>query len=193
MNIEQPLVFRLGEIMTAFDRILGHVGRHCKCLSQVHFQRLLAYELMASPEILNYNDVVTTQHGHVYMHQRAAVSPTHHPEKMGYFVLRAPCLPLVVLLLDHYEPARGKNATFYKHMTETIVAHFPQQQCCWYNVSNKKACACQAMNLETQKQHAYVFCHKHWSLVLRHEEVDDTTPMYPPSETTLDEWLDMIV
>lgn len=189
MDVEQTLVFRLGETMGALDRILLHLDESRKCLSKNSFHRLVAYELMACPEVLNYNDMVRSQDGRVYMQQNIAW--THAPVKKGYFVLRAPFLELVALLLRHYRKD-WKNAAFYGSMTGAIVSAFPQRQCCWYNVSKKKACACEAKSLETQKGQAYVFCLKHWSPVLRQETAEDTS-LCPPSEMNLDDWLQTIV
>ena len=190
MDIEQSVVFRLVETIEALDGILEKLPEDGKGLarSTTSFHRLVAYELMATPQILDYNHLFKTTNGLVYMEQRVTCAQTS--SEKGFFVLRAPLLPLVTLLLDHYH---SHSTTDWKDtIIRAIVLRFPQHQCCWYNVNKKKACACEARHLETQKDQCYVFCHKHWSPVLRGEKVEETA-LCPPSEMNLDDWLQTIV
>lgn len=198
MDITQPVVFRMGETLVAFHNILRELDESSKCMSSKTFRRLVAYELLASPALLNYNYLFTTYGGAVYMEQRMLSRATIDRDsdgavaKKGYLVLRAPLLGLVGLLLEHRVP-EWQTREHVSMLIQRIVDEFPQHHCCWYNVRKKKACACDVKHLETQTHNAYRFCNKHWSPALREEYEEDVGMLCPPSEANLDEWLKTIV
>jgi hypothetical protein len=184
MDIEQTVIFRVGEMMEVFHLILRKLDEEGARMSPTNVARLVSFELLASPEMLEYNSVLKTTNGLLYTHQ----DMTPACRKKGFFVLRAPLLPLVTMLLDRH-PGDWDHA----ETTRAILSEFPQKECCWFNVNKKKACACASTSIETQRRHqAYVFCHKHWSPVLRQER-EEQSVMYPSSETNLDDWLETIV
>jgi hypothetical protein len=103
-------------------------------------------------------------------------------------IVRAPFLELVTLLLQNmaYKDSLPE-------LTQIVVSHFAQHQCCWYSVCKKKACSLDGLSSSVKE--GYVFCRKHWSSVLKKELVVGNGRMCPPSEleTVIDEWHDMIV
>lgn len=189
MDVNQTLVICLGKLMLALDRVLEGLDQSYKCLSTPAFHRLVAYELLASREMLDFNYIFLTQDGQTYMEKRQASSSVS--TKKGFMVLRAPFLKVVTLLLENYTK-EWRSPEYLRNLTQTIVSRYKQHHCCWYNVNKKKACPSEAMELDSQRSQGYVFCRKHWSPMLRKEEVEHGT-MCPPSETALDEWLETIV
>ena len=193
MDIEQIVVFRPEEIVELVATILHKMDEDCNPLPTPSLLRLVAFELMASPEILKYNTVLNTTAG-VYTRQDIALECP----QPGFVVFRAPLLSLVTMLLDHrMDQWTAANTTC------TILTWFLQDKCCWYNANQKKACACEAVetqvSVETsddntvtdlQTHRSSMFCRKHWSPVLRQAKEEERSTMYPSSETNLDEWLE---
>lgn len=192
MDIEQTVVLSLHQTMTAVDRIVRRLDPSRKSLSTQAFRRLVAYELLASPETTNFNHAFTTQSGHLYVEQRTASSDEQQTSE-GCMVLRAPLLQAVGIILDAYV-ASGNTPESMEALARSIVAQHKQRLCCWFSVSKKKACPCDAVELPTQaQQHVYVFCNKHWSPVMRKEGTHESDVIRPSSETDLDDWLEAIV
>lgn len=190
MDVNQTLVISLGKLMVALDRVVKDLGKSVKCMSTDAYHRLVAYELMASREVLDFNYIFKTKDGDMYMETRQSSLVTQSSQK-GFVILRVPFLKAVTLLMEEYTE-NWKNVVHLKKLRGILVSRYKQRQCCWYSVSKKKACPCDATELETQKHQGYVFCRKHWSPILRNEGIEEGI-MCPPSETTLDEWLEGIV
>lgn len=190
MDVNQTLVISLGKLMVALERIVRDLGETGSCLSTHAYHRLLAYELMASREVLDFNYIFKTKDGETYMEMRLAAAPS---PKKGFVILRVPFLEAVTLVMEEYlGNPHWKNVAYLTKLRGTLVSRYKQRQCCWYSVSKKKACPSDATELKSQKHQGYVFCHKHWSPVLRNEGVEEGI-MCPPSESRLDEWLEGIV
>jgi len=192
MDVEQVVVFRPEGIMGLVDKTLRRLGEGRANVSH-SLCRLVAFELLFSPEMLEYNAVLKTTCG---LYERRDVTPDVC--QGGIFILRAPLLALVTMLLNMMSDVS------HSEMMCAIVHQFPQETCCWYNVSKKKACACAAESdlfvrtsivdgvddvpIARQSHEWYLTCHKHWSPVLR-QAAGERSTMYPSSETNLDEWL----
>lgn len=194
MDIQQTVTFSLPRMTTALNRILRDLAPEEKTLSTNAFRRLVAYELMASPEITDFNHALKTQSGSLYVEQRKAFDSANPPASTeGCMVLRAPLLEVVDIFIK--KKVDVENGSQPGLLAERIVAQHKQRLCCWFSVNKKKACPCDAVDLPTQaKQHAYVFCTKHWSPVMRKEGLrSENDAILPASETDLDEWMKAIV
>lgn len=185
MDVNQILVICLDKIMVALDRVLQDLDPGHILLAVPAFQKLVAYELMASREVLEFNYMFTSTTGHTYVmnvQPHVVDVPSHH------YIVRVPFWDFVVFLLNNYKDSNDAHV-----LQRIVVARFPQHQCCWYSNGKKKACPSQAIALESQRHKEYLFCHKHWPSVLKKECVSTVGRMCPPVETALDEWLDTIV
>lgn len=193
MDVNQMVVICLDKIMVAFDRVLQELDSGHSLLDVPAFQKLVAYELMASRELLEFNYMFTSTTGHSYVMDVCAATRTHvedvvvDVQAQQHYIVRVPLLEFVVFLLSNY---RSRN---HEDFLQHIFMRFPQHQCCWYSTCGKKACPSQAIALDSQRHKEYLFCHKHWSVVLKKDCVSSAGRMCPPAETRLDEWLDTIV
>lgn len=216
MNIDQPLVLRLSQVLPALDDIQRRQPSwNTTCLAtREAFTRLAAYELVARPEVLDYNPVLTTSDGRLYTSSTVVPRPHtqmdhghgHHLKK-GIPILRATALQVVKAVLggSGSEAAAATAAATGQDAARQVVHHLvaiaPQQTCCWYNLELHKACAAPASAatpLATRRPHTpYVYCVKHWVPALRHGSDDDDDDndhaITPASEQRLDEWLASIV
>jgi hypothetical protein len=186
MDVSQPLVIRMSQVIPAFDRILQHhISLDEACLTEHAYTRLLAYELMTLPEVLDYNPTILTADKRVYTAQTTGGTTTTSAEK-GCPIIRATPLQVASALMKHAQAPRD-----IQHMMDDIVAQTHQHQCCWFNGPMRKACSARGIAIPT-KSHHYVFCFKHWAYTLR-QGVNEGVPIAPTSELSLDEWLACIV
>lgn len=188
MDISQVVVISIEKAMAAVERILQQTGRlNTNSLSTAEFQRLVAFELLASPELTHFNHALVTTTGQLYLEQRT--SGAYFPASPSVeVVLRAPLMDATKIFLEAY----GTPSWDPKLLASSIAQQWPQTRCCWYSFRAKKACNADAVHLSTQQQ-PYMFCHKHWSSVLRNDMGSDAGVILPPSETNLDDWLEAIV
>lgn len=151
------------------------------------FHRLIAFELLASPEVTQFNHALVTTTGQLYLEQRDG-SLYFASSERGQGIVRAPLLEAVRVFLEAYET----NSWDPLHLARKLAQEHAQTRCCWYSFGKKKACPADAVQLSTQEQ-PYVFCRKHWSPILRNEIGVDHGLIVPPSEAKMDDWLQTIV
>jgi hypothetical protein len=190
MDIGQTVVVSIEKAMAAVDRILQQTGpKGPNSLSTAEFRRLVAYELLASPELTQFNHALVTTTGQLFLEQRASDAYFPFPASPSVEgVLRAPLLDATKIFLEAY----GSSLWNVVHLSGSIAQKWAQTSCCWYSFRSKKACNADAVHLSTQQQ-PYVFCRKHWSPVLRNDMGSDCGVIFPPSEANLDDWLEAIV
>jgi hypothetical protein len=211
MDVSQALVFRMSHVIPAVDDVLRRWPlEDPTCLATREASiRLAAYELMARREVLDYNPVLTTTDGHMYVSMRpshpwpgdASIAATNHnhnnnnKNKNGFPILRASPLAVVAAVMDGNRQAHA--------IVGRLVACAPQRQCCWYSVDLQKACPAPAIAFPTDRPSPYVFCIKHWNPMLRQGRSADgeergpgsgaAGAITPSSEQDTDDWLASIV
>ncbi len=189
MDLHQTVAISIKHAMSAVERILRQTDpTNANSLSTTAaFHRLLAFELLASPEVTQFNHALVTTSGQLYLEQRTSGNyfPASSPSVEG--VLRAPLLGAASIFIEMH----GTPSWNALHLAALIAQRYPQTRCCFYSFRSKKACNADAVFMSTRQQ-PHVFCRKHWSSALRRDGSDHSA-ILPPSEAHLDDWLRSIV
>lgn len=186
MDIHQTVVISVAHAMTALDRILRRLAplEQNSLSTSEGFRRLVAFELLASPELTSFNHVMCASSGQTFVEQPTS-SPHRFARPPGVLVLRAPLLDTLPLMLQDHATTES--------VALALAARHAQTRCCWYSASKKKACPADAVRL-SQQDDPFVFCRKHWSPILRHNiGTDADRAIVRSSEANLDDWLQSIV
>ena len=193
MDIHQTVVLSVALAMKAFEGILRRLDSvERNSLSTATCRRLVAYELLASPEITQFNHLLVSASGQLYVEQQTAGA---HPfssltssttTERGCAIVRCPLLLAVDVFFAMYQTSSWDAC----HVAETLARRHLQTRCCWYSAVPKKACSADAVKLSSSN--AYVFCRKHWPLMLGNCNGTFPDPI-PSSEMRMDDWLQSIV
>lgn len=192
MNVEAPVVIPVLVFLPALKALVASAEE--KRLATPD-PRLLAYELLARPDILAYNHVLRGAQGEVYVRQdRPVPPPSPGSPSMHTKIVRAPMLDAVRVALrytpDYWQTQEGALSV----LRDLLLTH-PPQQCCWFSPRQRKACPLPCSRME-QHSSFYGFCGKHWPLVWAKRETDwdeAGEPIRAPSATAEDDFLDAVI
>jgi hypothetical protein len=197
MNIEVPVVIPLVIFFSALGDLCSKVPTGELSLANRH--RLLAYELLALPAILEYNLVLTTHRdkGLTYRRQdRADLRPSSSQDGMHTMIVRAPMVDAVRIALQYDLTRLLQNKEIrLKCLNEILAKHNKQPElCCWFDRASRDACNAKG---HRRLSNYYAFCQEHWNRLMRRTgKPDDAPEPYGAaacSTDTADDFLDAII
>lgn len=188
-DIRQTVVIRLTKAIEAFHRVLENHGGHDQlCLtvsSSLLRDKLLAYELLTCPEILQYNSRLSVG--------RFVYTTNDTPcLKQGCIVVRVPLLSMVSIFMETYS-LKLAPPDFYLFVKDAVLQKHPPHECCWFSPQYKRACGTVGHRRPFQQGTDYAFCQGHWNSAMRGPDSSSKDAICASSESSHDDWLQTIV
>ncbi len=187
--MHQTVVIRLSKAVEAFQRTLDTLGGYRQiCLtisSSLLRNKLVAYELLSCPELLQYNTRLSVGK---CLYTTADTSCL----KQGCVVLRAPLLSLVSILMEATS-LKLEPCDFLLYVKDTLLQMHPPHECCWFSSQYNRACGTVGYRRPFQAGTDYVFCQGHWNSAMRDAAAPTQEAICTASEGAFDDWLKTIV